>query len=169
MRATVTRSLLLGALLAASGCGATADRFALTTPADPRAAPVPVSPEEREILRHWGEQLRVRDASGASRDFQVPAFVSNGESGWVELADRRQIENFNRNFTCGAELLESWRRADGYVVGSFRLVEQPGANQCGARTGRLRAIAVQIEDHRIRRWWDSRGPAVPESVTARRV
>jgi hypothetical protein len=55
------------------------------------------------------------------------------------------------------------------VVGSFRLVEQPGANQCGARTGRLRAIAVKIERHRIRRWWDSRGPAEPESVTARRV
>ena len=164
MRATITLSLLLGALVVGAGCGA--DRFALTTPPGPDTT---ASAEEREILRHWGEQLRVRDATGASRDFEVPAFVSNGESGWVELADRKQIENFNRNFTCGAELLETWRRADGYVVGSFRLVEQPGANQCGARTGRLRAIAVQIEDHRIRRWWDSRGPAVPESVTARRV
>ena len=110
MRATLTRSLLLGAFLALSGCSAAPDRFALTTPADPRPVSTPVSPEEREILRHWGEQLRVRDASGASRDFEVPTFVSNGESGWVELADRRQIENFNRNFTCGAELLETWRR-----------------------------------------------------------
>ena len=161
--------MLLGALLAASGCGATADRFALTTPADPRAVRAPVSPEEQEILRHWGEQLRVRDASAASRDFEVPAFVSNGESGWVELTDRKQIENFNRNFTCGAELLETWRRPDGFVVGSFRLVEQPGANRCGARAGRLRAIAVKIEGHRISRWLDSRGPALPESVTARRA
>ncbi|MDA0174565.1 hypothetical protein OJ998_36040 [Solirubrobacter taibaiensis] len=169
MRAKITWSLLLPALLAALGCGATPDRFALTTPADPRAVSTPVSVEEQEILRHWGEQLRVRDASGASRDFEVPALVSNGESGWVELADRKQIENFNRNFTCGAELLETWRRADGFVVGSFRLVEQPGANQCGARTGRLRAIAVKIEGHRISRWLDSRGPALSEAVRARRV
>ena len=121
MRATITRWLLLGALLAGSGCGATPDRFALTTPAEPRAVSTPVSAEEQEILRHWGEQLRVRDASGASRDFEVPAFVSNGESGWVELTDRKQIENFNRNFTCGAECwrpgaarTDSWSAASGW-------------------------------------------------------
>lgn len=162
MRATITRWLCLGALLVTPGCGAATHRFALTTPHIPGAAPV--SEEEREILRHWGEQLRARDASGASRDFEVPAFVSNGESGWVELSDREQIENFNRNFTCGAELLDTTRREDGYVVGTFRLVEQPGANRCGARTGRLRVIAVQIRGHRISRWLGSRRDSVPDTA-----
>lgn len=162
MRATITRLLLIGALLAAAGCGAATDRLALTTPRI--AGTAPVSDEEREILRHWGEQLRVRDASGASRDFEIPTFVSNGESGWVELADRKQVENFNRNFTCGAELIGTTRRTDGYVVGTFRLVEQPGANRCGARTGRLRVIAVQIKDHRISRWLDSRRGSLPDTA-----
>ena len=161
MRATITRMVLLGALLGATGCGASGDRLSLSTP---DVAGAPVSAEEREILRHWGEQLRVRDASGASRDFEVPAFVSNGESGWVELSNRKQIENFNRNFTCGAELLDARRRPDGYVAGTFRLVEQPGANRCGARTGRLRVIAVQIRDHRISRWLDSRQGALPDTL-----
>lgn len=161
MRATITRTVLLGALFGAAGCGTPADRFSLSTP---NVASPPVSAEEREILRHWGEQLRARDASGASRDFEVPAFVSNGESGWVELSDREQIENFNRNFTCGAELLHAQRRPDGYVAGTFRLVEQPGANRCGARTGRLRVISVQIKAHRISRWLDSRQGSLPDNV-----
>ena len=44
------------------------------------------------------------------------------------------------------------RRSDGFVVGTFELVEQPGVNRCGERTGQLRFIAVMIEGDRISRW-----------------
>ena len=142
MRATLTRSLLLGALLAASGCGAAPDRFALTTPADPRAVSTPVSPEEREILRHWGEQFRVRDASGASRDFEVPAFVSNGESGWVELADRRADRELQPQFHLRGRVAGdvaprgriSWSGASGWSSNRARI----GAERAPAGCARSR-------------------------------
>ena len=150
--------LATGACALVAGCGS-ADRFDLRTPdLGQRAPATPGTAEERNILRHWGEHLRLRDAVGASRDFVVPAYVNNGESGWVELSDRDAVENFNRGFTCGAQLLSARRRPDGFVVGTFQLVEQPGANKCGARTGQLRVIAVQITDHRITRWLNEQQP-----------
>jgi hypothetical protein len=148
---------LLGAAALVAGCGDQGQRFDLRTPA-PSADVVVASPTELAILRHWGEQLRLRDAVGASRDFVTPAYVSDGTSGWVELSDRDAVERFNRGFTCGAELLTARRRADGFVVGTFQLVEQPGANRCGARTGQLRLIAVEIEGNRITRWVNEDDP-----------
>jgi hypothetical protein len=148
--------------LALAGCGgrSAADRFQLRTPVLDHQDPPPrlASAGELEILRNWGEHLRLRDAVGASRDFVVPAYVSDGTSGWVELADRRAVERFNSGFTCGAELQSAVRRADGFVVGTFQLVEQPGANRCGARTGQLRRIAVEIEGHHITRWVNENQP-----------
>jgi hypothetical protein len=154
-RTRLARLALAGlAALAFVGCGTRDDRFELRTPVLDGQAPPPrvASARELEILRHWGEQLRLRDAVGASRDFVVPAYVSDGTSGWVELADRDAVERFNSGFTCGAELQTAVRRADGFVVGTFELVEQPGANRCGGRTGQLRRIAVQIEGNHITRW-----------------
>ena len=73
------------------------DRFDLVT--ERSDAPVLATPDELAILRSWGEHLRLRDAVGASRDFVVPAYVADGESGWVELSDREAVERFNRGFT----------------------------------------------------------------------
>jgi hypothetical protein len=161
-RTRLARLALAGlAALAFVGCGGSHDeRFSLRTPVLDRQAPPPkvASTQELEILRHWGEQLRLRDAVGASRDFVVPAYVSDGTSGWVELADRDAVERFNSGFTCGAELQNAVRRADGFVVGTFQLVEQPGANRCGTRTGQLRRIAVRIEGNRITRWVNENQP-----------
>ena len=149
--------LLAGLAALAAGCGgAGEDRFDLRT--QQVDAPVLATPDELAILRNWGEHLRLRDAVGASRDFVVPAYVADGESGWVELSDREAVERFNSGFTCGAELLRAQRRADGFVVGTFQLVEQPGANRCGARTGQLRLIAVQIEGRHITRWVNEDDP-----------
>lgn len=131
-----------------AGCGS--DRLALTTPGTATAA---VSPQEREILANWGERLREDDPTGASRDFEIPAYVSHSAADeWVELADRAAVERFNDGFTCGARLLSADRRSDGFVVGTFELVEQPRVNRCGDRTGQLRRIAVMIEGSRISRW-----------------
>jgi hypothetical protein len=144
----VKRVLVVLVALLAVGCGS--DHLALTTPGTRAAA---VSPEEREILANWGEQLRRADPRSASRDFGIPAYVSHGAADeWVELADRAAVERFNHGFTCGATLLSADRRSDGFVVGTFELVEQPGVNRCGDRTGQLRMIAVKIEGHRISRW-----------------
>ncbi len=151
------RVLLAGLAVLAAGCGGAAqDRFDLVT--ERADAPVLATPDELAILRSWGEHLRLRDAVGASRDFVVPAYVADSESGWVELSDREAVERFNRGFTCGAELLRAQRRPDGFVVGTFQLVEQPGANRCGARTGKLRSIAVQIEGRHITRWVNEDDP-----------
>ena len=142
------RFLIVLVAALAAGCGS--DRLALTTPGTRSAT---VSPQEREILANWGEQLRRADPTGASRDFGIPAYVSHGAaSEWVELADRAAVERFNHGFTCGATLLSADRRSDGFVVGTFELVEQPGVNRCGERTGQLRFIAVMIEGDRISRW-----------------
>jgi hypothetical protein len=144
----VKRLLIVLAAVLAAGCGS--DRLALTTPGTEAAT---VTAEEREILANWGERLRRDDPTGASRDFGIPAYVSHSAADeWVELADRAAVERFNDGFTCGATLLSADRRRDGFVVGTFELVEQPGVNRCGDRTGQLRRIAVKIEAHRISRW-----------------
>jgi hypothetical protein len=107
-------------------------------------------PDSVAVIRDWADDLRGGDIDAASDHFSVPSVVQNGTPP-IQLASRRQVEQFNRSLPCGAELTMA-ERSGRFTIATFELTERPGPGRCGAGAGETAQTAFVIHDGRITEW-----------------
>jgi hypothetical protein len=127
--------------VALAGCGSDSDDETIPGGADP---------EEVEVIKEWADELRAGDVLAASEHFAIPSVVQNGTPP-IELADRRDVEAFNRSLPCGAKLTEA-TDSGRYTIATFELTERPGPGECGDGVGETARTAFVIEDGLITQW-----------------
>jgi hypothetical protein len=103
-----------------------------------------------EVIKDWADDLRGGDIDAASDHFAIPSVVENGTPP-TKLANRGQVEQFNRSLPCGAELTRA-ERSDRFTVATFELTERPGPGECGNGVGAEAKTAFVIHDGRITEW-----------------
>jgi hypothetical protein len=123
------------------GCGGSSEESSVPGGADP---------DSIEVIRDWADDLRGGDIEAASDAFAVPSVVQNGTPP-LQLANRRQVEAFNRSLPCGAELTRA-ERSGRFTVATFELTERPGPGRCGPGVGQTAQTAFVIHDGRITEW-----------------
>jgi hypothetical protein len=179
--------VLLVCLLVVAGCGGGGDkpdRFSLTTPktsppeasssAQPSATPSrsdgghsgsrsslgrtgPVTAREKAVVRGWSEALRHGDVDRATRYWDVPATVANGDQPY-RLLTRRAVRFWNESLPCGAKL-QSVERDSNYVLATFVLTERPGRGRCGSGVGRrARTLFLLRGERKIVQWLRATDP-----------
>jgi hypothetical protein len=129
------------AVMALAGCGSDSDDQTIQGGADP---------DEVEVIKEWADELRAGDVLAASERFAIPSVVQNGTPP-IELADRGEVEAFNRSLPCGAKLTEA-TDSGRYTIATFELTERPGPGECGDGVGETARTAFVIEDGLITQW-----------------
>jgi hypothetical protein len=124
-----------------AGCGGSSEESSVPGGADPDSV---------EVIKDWADDLRGGNIGGASDDFAVPTVVQNGTPP-IQLASRRQVEEFNRSLPCGAKLTRA-ERSGRFTVATFELTERPGPGRCGSGVGETAQTAFVIHDGRITEW-----------------
>jgi hypothetical protein len=176
--------VLVVCLLVVAGCGGGGDkpdRFSLTTPkTPPQPAPSsdegggsgsprparppsrlgrtgPVTAREKAVVRGWSDALRRGDVDRATRYWDVPATVANGDQPF-RLLTRRAVHFWNESLPCGAKL-QSVERDSNYVLATFVLTERPGKGRCGSGVGhRARTLFLLRGERKIVQWLRATDP-----------
>jgi hypothetical protein len=130
------------AVVALAGCGSDSD--------DEGTIPGGADPDEVEVIKEWADELRAGDVLAASERFAIPSVVQNGTPP-IELADRGEVQAFNRSLPCGAKLTEA-TDSGRYTIATFELTERPGPGECGDGVGETARTAFVIEDGLITQW-----------------
>jgi hypothetical protein len=141
MTARATLALAALGALALAGCGGSSEESSIPGRADP---------ESVEVIGDWADDLRSGDIKAASDHFEVPSVVQNGTPP-IRLANRREVEEFNRSLPCGAELTAAERKGR-FVIATFELTERPGPGSCGPGVGETARTAFVIHEDRITEW-----------------
>lgn len=128
--------------LALAGCG--------SSDSDEEAIPGGADADAVEVIREWSDELRVGDVIAASEHFAIPSLVQNGTPP-IRLADRRDVEAFNRSLPCGAKLIRAIS-SGRYTIATFELTERPGPGECGDGVGETAKTAFEIHRGLITQW-----------------
>jgi hypothetical protein len=138
--ARLLAALATAAVVALAGCASDADE----------QIPGGADPDEVEVIKEWADELRAGDVLAASERFAIPSVVQNGTPP-IELADRGEVQAFNRSLPCGAKLTEA-TDSGRYTIATFELTERPGPGECGDGVGETARTAFVIEDGLITQW-----------------
>jgi hypothetical protein len=142
------------ALIALAGCGSS----------DDDTVPGGADQDAVEVIKSWADELRAGDVVAASERFAVPSVVQNGTPP-LELADRRQVEAFNRSLPCGAKLTDAIS-SGRFTIATFELTERPGPGECGNGVGEKAKTAFVIHNGLITEWRRVVDTGTPPTSTA---
>jgi hypothetical protein len=127
---------------ALSGCGSSGG--------DSTTIPGGADPDAVGVIKNWADELRAGDVLAASERFSIPSVVQNGTPP-LRLADRRDVEAFNRSLPCGAKLTEA-SSTGRFTIATFELTERPGPGECGNGVGETAKTAFVIRNGLITQW-----------------
>ena len=134
-------AVLLGALVALVGCGASH----------------PPSPES--VARQWSAALNRNDNEAAARLFAGHATIVQG--GEMKLATHADAVRWNAGLPCGGRIVSlQLQGTSGDVLVVFRLQERP-QHRCDAPGGRAAAL-FSVRDGKIVLWHQT-NPPPPDS------
>lgn len=122
----------------------------------------PADPQALAVVKRWLRALTQGDVGAAAETFADGAVVQNLQPP-MRLADRAAREAFNRQFPCGAEIVDA-SSVEGYLVVTYRLTDRVDS-RCDGPGGRA-AGTIKVEDGKMTEWYRLPDPAGPPDERA---
>lgn len=121
----------------------------------PTAPGGPAVPEDLAVVKRWLAALTQGDIEAAADTFADGTLVQNLRAP-TRLADRADRLAFNRQFPCGAEIVDA-SSVKGYLVVTYRLTDRVDS-PCDGPGGRA-AGTIKVEGGRMTEWYRLPDPA----------
>ena len=122
----------------------------------------PADPQQLAVVERWLRALTQGDVGAAAETFADGAVVQNLQPP-MRLPDRAAREAFNRQFPCGAEIVDS-SSVKGYLVVTYRLTDRVDS-RCDGPGGKA-AGTIRVEGGRMTEWYRLPDPAGPPEEPA---